>query len=533
MILNKIITKFKNIFFSFRFIFFILKKNKNNSNNFINNILFEYNFLSSSIATYSVASKILSNKYKANILAYNPKNFSMTELFFSKIRYLISLNYWIWKSFGIKKIIHVKLSRSQKKKAFYLVNKLKNNIITKKDLEDLTIENIWIGDLIYDSYMREYHLPTIDVKSESFLNFFLSSVELFIFWKNYIDNNNVVLINVSHTCYNLAIPLRIAINRNIKSIQLNAHGFYQLNQNQVYAYRLEHVYPKVFKKFTNIEKENSLKWAKLRIEKRFAGKVGIDMQYSKKSAWGKTNSKNVLTNSKKLKILIATHCFFDSPHGNGINFFTDFFEWFEYLGKKSINSNFEWYVKTHPDVEPGNDEVIDYFLKKYPNLKLIEAETSHHQLISEGINVALTVFGTIGFEYACLNIPVVNASINTLSNGYNFNLNPRNYEEYNNIIDNLDKISLSINANEIYEYYYMKHNFDNFNLFFDYKDMEEKLGGYSEQFYPKFYKYWIDNFEDLKFKEIEKTILDFINTDDYFLHNKKASNKNIIDSSDN
>ena len=62
----------------------------------------------------------------------------------------------------------------------------------------------------------------------------------------------------------------------------------------------------------------------------------------------------------------------------------------------------------------------------------------------------LTVYGSVGLEYAYFNIPVINASINNPHGNYNFNLNPQSIEEYEKLILSIKDIKISINKNEIY-----------------------------------------------------------------------------------
>ena len=47
------------------------------------------------------------------------------------------------------------------------------------------------------------------------------------------------------------------------------------------------------------------------------------------------------------------------------------------------------------------------YVKKFPNIKRIPSNTPHNQLISEGVDVVLTVFGSVQFEYPFFNIPVI------------------------------------------------------------------------------------------------------------------------------
>ena len=51
------------------------------------------------------------------------------------------------------------------------------------------------------------------------------------------------------------------------------------------------------------------------------------------------NSKKLIfNNTKKLKILVATHCFTDAIHFYGKCLFPDFFEWLKFLGELSKNT---------------------------------------------------------------------------------------------------------------------------------------------------------------------------------------------------
>ena len=106
--------------------------------------------------------------------------------------------------------------------------------------------------------------------------------------------------------------------------------------------------------------------------------------------------------------------------------FNDFIEWLEFLYKVSKKTNYSWYIKTHPDYKPKTKYILNEFLKGKKEFKLLPPNYSHHQIINEKIDFALTTYGTIGWEYAALGIPVINASINNPHIGYSFNINPKN-----------------------------------------------------------------------------------------------------------
>lgn len=165
--------------------------------------------------------------------------------------------------------------------------------------------------------------------------------------------------------------------------------------------------------------------------------------------------------SNKIKILVAAHCFFDSPHVYGKMFFQDFYDWMDYLGKISLKTDYEWYIKTHKNFFPQTRVVLGNFIKKYNKFKLLPANISHNQIIKEKIDLALTCYGTIGWEYPFLGVPVLLASKNHPFKNYNFCIKPKNFTEYDQILKSLNKKTIAqkknIDKKEIYEYYFMNY----------------------------------------------------------------------------
>ena len=255
-------------------------------------------------------------------------------------------------------------------------------------------------------------------------------------------------------------------------------------------------------------KISGIKKAKERIEKRFSGEVGVDMGYSKKSAFTAPAKDRLLSESNKIKVLIAPHCFFDSPHPFGLNLFPDVFEWLEELVLISSKTDYEWYIKTHPDFIVETKTLVEDFFKPHSKFKLLPSDSSHLQLVEEGIDFALTMYGTIGFEYAAMNKPVINASLNNPHIAYDFNINPKSREEFRDILMNLKDVKHKINVDDVYEYYYMKHLVYNCNwLWKDFKQMESHFNpsGSSARFRQRnedVYSYWIKNWSENRHKEV-------------------------------
>lgn len=494
-------------------------------------VLFEFNGMHSSHIAFSYLANILALKYHARIVAYFPRiRSSLSAKLIFLAQKLIGNNIvGVYKSFGTSNFLEIHVSKDQKVRATMLLAEVNARIQSKKDVEELAIEGIWIGDLIYDSYLMECRVPTINIREEAFQKFLLQSLELFIFWLDYFERNDVQAVNVTHCVYTLAIPLRIAIVRAIPAYQIGITHAYQLQKNKLFAYNDFFEFREIFSELPLTQKKLGVLEAERRINRRFAGEVGVDMSYSSKSAYGAIQYPRLLVDSKNQKILVATHCFFDSPHSYGNNLFPDFWDWLDFLGQISEIAQYDWYIKTHPDYLPGTKEVIEFFIKKYPKFKLLPSDASHHQIIAEGINVVLTVYGTIGFEYAALGIPVINASRNNPHIAYDFNVHPSSIEEYRQILMDIANVKINIDKQQIFEYYYMKNIYNTEDIFLDgYEKILEDIGGYNAQFSSLMYKTWVDSFTPKRHQTIISGLKYFINSGDFrmgYQHCKNLESK--------
>ena len=136
---------------------------------------------------------------------------------------------------------------------------------------------------------------------------------------------------------------------------------------------------------------------------------------------------------------------------------------------------------------------------------MLPEDISHHQIISEGINFALTVHGTIGFEYAYFGVPVINASQNNPHISYDFNIHAKNIEDYSEVLLNLNKLKIKINKNEIYEFYYMHNIYYETNFFIkDYENFLIEIGGYKNLFNPGIYDKLIEKINEIIIRKIIK-----------------------------
>ena len=495
-------------------------------------ILLEFNHWTFNHIAASYVCDVLAKKCKARIDAYPGYQLMQSDLdqnFLQKLLWQVGnffslKTFGIHHSFGVKNIFWPKINKQIKTLAVNEFNNYKNIIKSKKDLENYKINGILIGDLIYDSFLKKKMSPTIDIDSTEFIIFFLDSIKLFFFWENYFKKKKISAVVSFHSVYLSALPLRFAIANKVPSYVLNLEKFYNLNNKRIFI-GLEYLdYRKIFKFFSKKNKIKYKKFAEKKLIERFNGLLSSDTIYMSKTPYGKINNKSILKKSNKIKILIAPSSFSDSPHCFGNNLFTDHYEWLENLGKISNSTDYDWYIKCHPDFASYFDNTISIvkkYTKKFPNINYLNAKSSHNQLVREGIDYVLTVYGTIAGEYPFFGINVINASVNHTQAKYNFTITPKNQKEYIWLIKNLKKPKKINKINEILEHQYMKHEyFDNSWFFNDLNKVKYSINGYINFTRLNMYQYWVNNFDinlhDLKYNSIKK----FVDSGNYILVNK-------------
>ena len=247
------------------------------------------------------------------------------------------------------------------------------------------------------------------------------------------------------------------------------------------------------------------------------------MKYSTKSTFKRNIiKKQIVTDANKTNVLICTHCFYDNPHAYGGNLFLDFYEWISFLGKLSYKTNYNWYIKPHPDYLPGTIEIINQLMKKFKSIKLVDPDCSFHQLKNEGLDYVLTTYGSVAHELPLLDINVINADKYNPNCSFRYSKTPKNIKEYKKILLSLGQRKLNNTKfkSDIYKFYYIHHYFmqgkklfeeDKESEFFklDYFQSKSKIRIELERKLAKYFlndnKYSLENYKMAIIKNYEKS----------------------------
>ena len=197
--------------------------------------------------------------------------------------------------------------------------------------------------------------------------------------------------------------------------------------------------------------------------------------------------------------------------------FEDYYEWLKYTFKISLDTDYDWYLKTHPDLkgkfgdkQRNTRDVINKMLINYENIKLLPPNYSHKNIIEGGIDFVVTCHGSVAYEYSLNNIPALIASQCNPYKEFKFTINSKNKKDYKKKIMNLVKIkkTFKINKKNIYEWYVLKfYLMFTLNWVFNFKDYCKYMGGWYKWQDPKILNYWMLK----KNKTLDKKIFSSLN----------------------
>lgn len=341
-------------------------------------------------------------------------------------------------------------------------DKLIQSINSKADILNLHYQNIWIGDLIYDTYLRFKPAATVDLSDPLLKNIIITAVHILYEAKVLVDKKDFDCLFTTYSSYiHHGLMIRVFQEKEIPVFAFNQ--LYQtaelLSKTHLDITKDYLRYKFKFDLLDELEKQKARKLSEDSLGQRFKGSIDMATIYMKNSAYhSNPNQEKYFSDNNKKRVVVFLHCFFDSPHIFRGMLHADFLEWIRDTLRILSETEMDVYVKPHPNGVSGNEEIVEVLKNEFPKIKFLSKSISNLQLINEGFNLAITVYGTLGHEFPYFGIPVLNAGDNPHIN-YNFSVHAQSKEEYEQLLRNIDLIK-KIDENskkEILEFYYM-HN---------------------------------------------------------------------------
>lgn len=424
----------------------------------------------------------------------------------------------VWKALGLTSRYEICISDSQLAEAADIYQEWVLRIGSLEDIEDLSIHGIHLGDLIYDDFLT-IHLKThIDWTSPEFHQHLLEFAQLYVAFTHFLKENSVTAVVVSQSVYRNALPTRIAFSLGIEVFLADHEVVYRLTENRPLRDLQFKDYRQRFSALDESERRMAINSARSELERRWQGKSMKGLHYVEETPFGAIRSEPVLRSNDRLKVLIAPHDFFDSPHCYGKHLFPDFSQWLEFLGTASKQTEYDWYLKTHTNLPAYSQAIIDEYCRDHPWIHPIESSVSHRQLVDEGIDVVFTLYGTIASEYAAIGKLAISASENNPHAPYGFCLNPTTREQLSDWIRCLPALvdNWSPDEEEVLQYFFMAHlDCERSWLFGDATHYLEALEGELHQ--PAIYGLWAKTWSATDHEQARTRIEQFVRSKDYML----------------
>ena len=331
-----------------------------------------------------------------------------------------------------------------------ILNKIQS--VKKEKFLKLKLNNIVIGDLIIDTYIRFRNIQTIEFK-----DFFLKKIiKKFIISQKLIHRSiekfkpEIFISNFSN--YSNGVVVRTALKENIKVFCTGDTMSYlkKLSKKDSSTHTSYKNFKNLFKNLRS--KDKKLKKSRIELKKRFSGVKDEAFFYMKKNPYRKS--------SKKLKFktdgVLFLHDFFDTPHHFKSMIFMDFYDWAIYSLNIIRKNKLNIAVKPHPNSIYQNKVVIEKLKKMFPEIRWIDPSLTNSYLFKSGIKFGISVYGTVLYELAYHNlVPIASTPYHPTYN-YDVVYTPKNKNDYSNLLINSNKLKLKKNLKKkIEEFYYM------------------------------------------------------------------------------
>lgn len=325
--------------------------------------------------------------------------------------------------------------------------------VFRKALLGFRHDGVRLGDLAYDTYLRETGMGTVERADPDVLSRLEVTVRKFVAFRNLIRSRNIVATVQGHTVYSYFGTLAraavhcgatvyarkfasgpLTIRRYVDADDLHNHEFRIMRPEFEYAWR----------------NHRSAFCAQARdyIEARFAGAT-VNGERGNHEAYGVHKQRYDGGSLRSMlgivpgrpTACIMSHVFPDAPHSFPWMIYDDYYQWLiETLEIVKDYPDTNWLVKPHPDNKHYNAQhsavrEVERYLFLYPHIKLVPDAVNTASLF-DVVDAIVTVSGTAGLEFSARGIPVVLAG-ESMYSGLGFTHEPRSAADYARLLGDI------------------------------------------------------------------------------------------------
>ena len=320
----------------------------------------------------------------------------------------------------------------------------------------LEFEGLPVGDLIYDTHLRQTGRPSIEKLDEVLISHIIDAFRIYKASDVILKSGAVQALCTLHMAYyHLGILSRLALAYGIPVIQSLSCNPYRIRRFHSFLNARDAVglfEAREFDHVFNHERETAVATGRRYLDRRLAGLAELGFQDGVEGPYGSTRRRyekeelcRVLNwDASKPVVVLMSHVFHESPHAVGGNLYNDYYEWLsETLEVAARTPNVQWLLKTHPQQKYFDEmlrhspllisrhEVMERLMAPYRNVSHIalspdDLHTAGLVAVSHAI---VTQHGRAGYEFAACGVPVV-TSARAAYGGLGFTIEPPSREAY-------------------------------------------------------------------------------------------------------
>jgi len=380
------------------------------------------------------------------------------------------------KSFGVDGITYVRdeAAKAASPVAAAVIRHLENttDVELRKRLLAIQINGIPVGDLIYDTYVRETRRITIREFDDDLKAYLILLVNYCTLYERLLDELDVGGVVVGHTVYSrFGVLARMAAKAGCsvytrfggKGMRIQRREGLDAVMDVIFR-----VHPSEVDALITAGGDEAAETGRRTLLRRVGGTEN-EFQFLNEESYAPDRPTQSVDefcarmglDAARPKGLVMLHAFSDATHHTPRMIFDDYHEWFLHTLDVAVGQrDVDWLFKLHPyDYHYTDDR------EPAERIKALANEHAHIHLVPEDLNTAtfpevasflVTINGKAGLEFAGFGVPVLLGG-NGFYSGCGFDVTPGSVEEYRRELDGaagLDlapaQVARALVANDLY-----------------------------------------------------------------------------------
>lgn len=353
----------------------------------------------------------------------------------------------------LKKAKFIEVEKSIKKQDYEKSKNILKKVKNYNDFLKLRLEDSIPSYIIYDTILKDLRHPSPVFDKEYLIKALASFLSIYNQVNKIIKHERPEIIFTSHAWKNEFCSLIFSgIKHDIPVLHITSfcEGLRIKKINNILDFKtpvdyLEYnLFSKLKYKQQNFFIENGFKELNKRQE-NLVNDINVRYAYSKKNKLD--NFHKNLSSNKNIKVLVASHAWFDFPHSFGMKNFDNYYDFILTTYEIAKTSpNIEWYFKPHPTESwYGGFQLKDVIKDKFKNISITNDNCSTSEIINL-CDVVITVHGTIALEAGICKKLIICADNNYFKN-WPFVKTATSKSNYINLLNDLKRFKQNENSN--------------------------------------------------------------------------------------